>query len=114
MFNPSHTFFSPSPFSRGFKVIAPSSQSIVLRAGTGVVLEAPQLAISHNLGGETTSEDIPGGEMHRKTSDGKTSGGDGARGGGGGGGGGLWSDGISLTGRADRRVLLQAGPSDGG
>ncbi|CAN0521893.1 unnamed protein product, partial [Ectocarpus sp. 12 AP-2014] len=29
--------------------------------------------------------------------------------GGGGGGGGLWSDGLALTGRADERVLLQAG-----
>ncbi|CAM9180643.1 unnamed protein product, partial [Laminaria digitata] len=96
------------------KVVASSSESIFLRAGSGVVLEAPHLTISHNLGGEAAKEENPGDSRHHKTSDGKSVGGDGVGGGGsGGGGGGLWSDGASLTGKADRRVLLQAGLSDG-
>ena len=88
------------------KVVAPSPGSIALRGGSGIILEARQLAISHNLGGEALSEERP--------SNGKGGGGDGINSGSGGGwgggsGGGLWSDGITLTGRADRRVLLQAG-----
>ena len=88
-------------------MVAPSSESVVLRAGSRIVLEAAELAISHVLGGEAVSEESSGDTHHKQTG-----GGEGVYGGGG--GGGLWSDGITLTGRADRRVLLQAGPSNGG
>ncbi|CAM9695179.1 unnamed protein product, partial [Ectocarpus fasciculatus] len=84
-----------------------SSSTIFLNAGSRLVFVAPQLAISHMGGGGVDANEEGSARQHRAAgsstiiedhfSDA------------GGGGGGLWSDGLALTGRADQRVLLQAG-----
>ncbi|CAM9228592.1 unnamed protein product [Hapterophycus canaliculatus] len=87
-----------------------SSSTILLHAGSRVVLVAPQLAISHDVGAgidleetpswrfATAAEDTRSGDENNSLKEGRRRG-----------SGGLWSDGSALTGRAERRVLLQAG-----
>lgn len=90
-----------------------SSGTILLHAGSRVVLTAPQLAISHDAEGNIGLEDEEGASSPRfATAAGNfRSGGeyDSQKKGSGRGGGGLWSAGSALTGRAEQRVLLQAG-----
>ncbi|CAM9172228.1 unnamed protein product [Ectocarpus sp. 4 AP-2014] len=83
-----------------------TSSTILLNAGSRLVFVAPQLAISHEGGGGAGAGEEGSARRHRAAGSSTIPFSDG---GGGGGGGGLWSDGLALTGRADERVLLQAG-----
>ncbi|CAM9172550.1 unnamed protein product, partial [Ectocarpus sp. 8 AP-2014] len=86
-----------------------SSSTILLNAGSRLVFVAPQLAISHVGGGGAGAGDEGSASRHRAAASGTIIEDPFSNAGSGGGGGGLWSDGLALTGRADERVLLQAG-----
>ncbi|CAM9553991.1 unnamed protein product [Scytosiphon promiscuus] len=103
--------FSWDPYFPNHKPQSHSNGTIFLRAGSRVVLVAPQLSISHD-GGAGIGVEEEGDVLSRRFAagagaSGSTNGRD--RQNGGRRGGGLWSDGTIMTGRAEQRVLLQAG-----
>lgn len=83
------------------KVVAASSKSVLIRAGSRIVLDTPDLTISHKssvvgLGSKNGRDE--------RNRDGRDTDG----------GVGIWSNGSSLTGRAHHLVLFQAGRSSDG
>lgn len=95
-------FHRSSLAGQTMQVVAPTSESVSIRAGVRVILDTPRLEISHGslVSGVGTTD-----PQARVRAD---------RGSGGGGGNGLSSNGSALVGRADRLVLFEAGTSSDG